>query len=92
MPTRRLLSGSRVLALCVLGLASMSSHAGLFSHKPKGPPLLGSHPTSDAKDARRDVLKQRGKAVPSHTVKPGKTITSQRTHPGKNLLGQPVKH
>ncbi len=70
----------------------MSSHAGLFSRKPKGPPLLGSHPTSEAKDARTDLLKQRTRALPTHSVKPGKTITSQRTHPGKTLLGQPVKH
>ena len=92
MRKRRLLSRPGVLALCVLGLASMSSHAGLFSHKPKGPQPLGAHPTTDAKNARNDVLKQRARAVQSPTVKPGKTITSQRTHPGKTLLGQPVKH
>ena len=79
-------------ALCALSLLPSGADAGLFSHKPKGPQILGSHPTSDAKDARTTLLKQHSQAIKARTVKPGKTVISQRADPGKTLLGQPVKH
>ncbi|HEX4376731.1 MAG TPA: hypothetical protein VHZ99_06235 [Steroidobacteraceae bacterium] len=75
-----------------MSLLPMAADAGLFSHKPKGPQPLGSHPSSDAKDARSTLLKQHSQALKARPAKPGKTVISQRTHPGKTLLGQPVKH
>ena len=92
MKTRRLLSGPLLLALCAALVLPAVGNAGLFSKSPKTPPLLGSHPSSDAKNAREALLKERNNTITTRKVKPGKTITSQRQKPGRTILGQPVKH
>jgi hypothetical protein len=91
MGAHRLSTGLLLLAACTLTLSPSISGAGLFSRAPKGPPLLGSHPSSDARDARNALLKQHASAVRAPDVKPGKTVTSQRLRAGKTLLGRSIK-
>jgi hypothetical protein len=91
MNARRLLSRGSLLMACAVLLLPSVGNAGLFSKTPKTPPLLGSHPSADAKDARKQLLKGRQVAVPARTTKAPKTLTSQRSKPGKTALGSPVK-
>jgi hypothetical protein len=82
-------------ALLIAALVLLPGGLALGANKPPKPaPMLGSHPTREAKSARLAILKQRTTALPLKTLRPAKlansTANSLNHRPGK-IISVPRK-
>jgi|HubBroStandDraft_6_1064221.scaffolds.fasta_scaffold13081_4 hypothetical protein len=83
-PRRHPLLGIALL----IGVLTLLPGLSLGANKPPKPaPMLGSHPTREAKSARLAVLKQRTSNFPLKTVRPVKLANST----ANSLNHRPVK-